>query len=208
MFEARHDSCDRYQLTKQADALMAYYLLPGQTLQQLLERLGYRHDTACTRHTIAYHLARITHESSLSKVVCAGALAGIDSEASWSYYQQALATDLGSPGNSGTQEGIHLGAMCGSLDVLQRHYLGVRLELDGLYLFPSPPPQLPQISLSLVFRQARLHLRLADGSLWVRAADENPGSVPLHFAQGRCQLGPGEWLEIACPSPQDHSATH
>nr|WP_272889256.1 hypothetical protein [Stutzerimonas stutzeri] len=65
------------------------HLLPRQTLQQLLECLGYRHDTACTRHTIAYHLARITHESSLSKVVCAGALAGIDSKASWTYYQQA-----------------------------------------------------------------------------------------------------------------------
>ncbi|MGE6661880.1 glycoside hydrolase family 65 protein [Pseudomonas sp. NPDC077408] len=208
MLEARHDSCDRYQLTKQADALMAYHLLPRQTLQQILERMGYRHDSACTRHTVAYHLARITHESSLSKVVCAGALAAIDSEASWSYYQQALATDLGSPGNSGTQEGIHLGAMCGSLDVMQRHYLGVRLELDGLYIFPSPPPELQQIALSLVFRQAHLHLQLADGSLWVRAAHENSGSVPLHYAQGRCQLGPGESLEIAIPTPQDRSATH
>ncbi|AHL73842.1 hypothetical protein CH92_01525 [Stutzerimonas stutzeri] len=207
MLEARHDSCDRYQLTKQADVLMAYHLLPWQTLQQILERLGYPHDSASVRHTVAYHLARITHESSLSKVVCAGALAGIDSEASWSYYQQALATDLGSPGNSGTQEGIHLGAMCGSLDVLQRHYLGVRLELDGLYVFPSPPPQLRQIALTLVFRQARLHLQLADGSLSIRAAHENSGSVPLHYAQGSCQLGPGESLEIACPPPQDRSAT-
>ena len=98
--------------------------------------------------------------------------------------------------------------MCGSLDVLQRHYLGVRLEVDGLYMFPSPPPELQQIALSLVFRQARLHLQLADGSLWVRAADENSGSVPLHYAQGSCQLGPGESLEIAIPTPQGRSATH
>jgi len=198
MLEARHDSCDRYQLTKQADVLMAYYLLPRQTLQRMLERLGYPHDDASARRTLAYHLARITHESSLSKVVCAGALAVIDREASWSYFEQALQTDLGSPGNGGTQEGVHLGAMCGSLDVLQRHYMGVQLELDGLHLYPSPPALLPPVSLSLLFRQERLHLRLANGSLEVRADADNANPVPLHYAQGMRQLAPGEALGICC----------
>ena len=201
MLEARHDSCDRYQLTKQADVLMAYYLLPRQTLQRILKRLGCPHDDASTRRTLAYHLARITHESSLSKVVCAGALAVIDREASWSYFQEALDTDLGSPGNGGTQEGVHLGAMSGALDVLQRHYLGVRLELDGLHLFPSPPASLPPVSLSLLFRQARLHLRLANGALAVRADPGNVDAVPLHYAEGRCQLAPGDSLEIRCQAP-------
>lgn len=200
MLEARHDSCDRYQLTKQADVLMLYYLLQPLTLQRMLVRLGYPHDAASTRRTIAYHLARITHESSLSKVVCAGALAGIDCEASWSYFQQALETDLGAPGNRGTQEGVHLGAMSGSLDVLQRHYLGVRPELDGLHVFPSPPASLPSVSLSLVFRQARLHMRLADGALQVRADPANTTAVSLHYAEGHCQLAPGESLGIACRS--------
>jgi trehalose/maltose hydrolase-like predicted phosphorylase len=207
MLEARHDSCDRYQLTKQADVLMAYYLLPRQTLQRLLSRLGYPHDTASTRRTVAYHLARITHESRLSKVVCAGALADIDREASWWYFQQSLETDLGSPGNGGTQEGVHLGAMCGSLDVLQRHYLGVRLELDGLHVFPSPPPGLQQVRLSLVFRQARLHLQLANGSLRVSADDENAGAVPLHYAEGMCLLGPGESFGIAVRPQEECLAT-
>ncbi|MDX2352270.1 glycoside hydrolase family 65 protein [Stutzerimonas xanthomarina] len=200
MLEARHDSCDRYQLTKQADVLMAYYLVPQQTLQGILQRLGYPHDAASARRTLAYHLARITHESSLSKVVCAGALADIDLEASWAYYQQALATDLGSPGNRGTQEGVHLGAMSGSLDVLQRHYLGVRLELDGLHLFPSPPASLPPVSLSLLFRQARLHLQLANGALVVRADSANVAPVPLHYAEGKRELAPGESLEISFQS--------
>jgi trehalose/maltose hydrolase-like predicted phosphorylase len=200
MLEARHDSCDRYQLTKQADVLMAYYLVPQQTLQGILQRLGYPHDAASARRTLAYHLARITHESSLSKVVCAGALADIDLEASWAYYQQALATDLGSPGNRGTQEGVHLGAMSGSLDVLQRHYLGVRLELDGLHLFPSPPASLPPVSLSLLFRQTRLHLQLANGALVVRADSANVAPVPLHYAEGKRELAPGESLEIRCQS--------
>lgn len=201
MLEARHDSCDRYQLTKQADVLMAYYLLPRQTLQRILERLRYPHDDASTRRTLAYHLARITHESSLSKVVCAGALAVIDREASWSYFEQALETDLGSPGNGGTQEGVHLGAMCGSLDVLQRHYMGVQLELDGLHLTPSPPASLPPVALSLLFRQARLYLRLANGSLEVRADANNANPVPLHYVEGARQLAPGESLEIHC-NPQ------
>jgi trehalose/maltose hydrolase-like predicted phosphorylase len=202
MLEARHDSCDRYQLTKQADVLMAHHLLPRERLQQLFQRLGYQHDEKSIRRTLAYHLARITHESSLSKVVCAGALAQVDSETSWAYFRQTLDADLYAPENQGTQEGIHLGAMSGSLDVLQRHYLGVRPELDGLHIFPTPPAQLPDVSLSLVFRQACLQFRLQEGSLQVTASRGNDRAVPVHHAEGQVQLEPGQSLNVPCRVPE------
>lgn len=196
MLEARYDSCDRYQLTKQADVLMAHHLLPQDHYQALFEWLGYRHDEGAQHRTIAYHLARLTHESSLSNVSCAGALAEVDSEASWSYFQQTLDIDLRTPGDEGTQQGVHLGAMSGSLDVLQRRYLGVRPELDGLHVFPMPPAGLRQVSLSLVYRQARLHLQLDDGQLTVTADSANDRSVTVHHAAGREQLEPGQSLRM------------
>ncbi|MCQ4312344.1 glycoside hydrolase family 65 protein [Pseudomonas stutzeri] len=202
MLEARHDSCDRYQLSKQADVLMAHHLLPRQSLQQLFQRLGYQHDEKSLRRTLAYHLARITHESSLSKVVCAGALAQVDSEASWLYFRQVLDTDLQDPSNDGTQEGVHLGCMAGSLDVLQRHYFGVRSELDGLHIFPTPPAQLPHVSLSLVYRQAHLQLRLQHGCLQVTASSGNDRAVPVHHAGGQMLLEPGQSLNVPCRAPK------
>ena len=201
MLEARHDSCDRYQLSKQADVLMAHHLLSRQSLQQLLQRLGYQHDEKSLRRTLAYHLARITHESSLSKVVCAGALAQVDGEASWIYFRQVLDTDLHDPSNDGTQEGVHLGAMSGSLDILQRHYLGVRPELDGLHIFPTPPAQLRPVSLALVYRQARLQLQLQQDCLQVTASSDNDQSVPVHHAGGQVLLEPGQSLNVPCTVP-------
>lgn len=196
--EARHDSSDGYQLTKQADVLMAHHLLPQPALGSLLERLGYHHDEKSRRHTLAHHLARITHESSLSKVVCAGALAPVDSQASWAYFQQSLNTDLYAPDNQGTQEGVHLGAMCGSLDVLQRHYLGVRLELDGLHIFPAMPAELGDLTLQLTYRKARLELQLRGGQLRVVAHADNQVPVPVRHAEGPAQLEPGQSLLVPC----------
>ncbi|MCG6539318.1 glycoside hydrolase family 65 protein [Pseudomonas sp. KSR10] len=198
MLEARHDSSDRYQLTKQADALMAYHLLSPPALEALCERLGYHHDEKSQRRTLAYHLARITHESSLSNVVCAGALAAVDGPASWTYFQQALNTDLHAPGNSGTQEGVHLGAMCGALDVLQRHYLGVRLELDGLHIFPAAPPALGDLTWQLVYRQAWIELQLRGGQLRVTSHGDNQRSVPVQHAAGLSLLEPGQSLLVPC----------
>ncbi|WP_404439405.1 glycoside hydrolase family 65 protein [Stutzerimonas chloritidismutans] len=198
MLEARHDSSDGYQLTKQADVIMAYHLLPQPTLEGLMERLGYHHDEKSRRRTLAYHLARITHESSLSKVVCAGALAPIDGQASWTYFQQALDTDLHAPDNQGTQEGVHLGAMCGSLDVLQRHYLGVRPELDGLHIVPAIPEALGDLTLQLVYRQARLELQLRGRQLRVVAHGDNQRSVPLQHAEGQALLEPGQSILVPC----------
>jgi len=198
MLEARHDSCDRYQLTKQADVLMAHHLLPQHQYQALFQWLGYRHDEDALHRTLAYHLARLTHESSLSNVSCAGALAEVDSEASWTYFQQTLDVDLCTPGDKGTQEGVHLGAMSGSLDVLQRRYLGVRPELDGLHVFPMPPAELRHVALSLFYRQACLHLQLDDGWLTVTADSANDRSVTVHHAAGREQLEPGQSLRMPC----------
>ena len=37
-----------------------------------------------------------------------------------------------------TADGLHMGAMAGSLDVLQRLYLGLNFDVDGLRLLPAP----------------------------------------------------------------------
>lgn len=192
--EARGDSCNRYQLSKQADTLMALHLLPPAELQRLLDRLGYRLDAAAERRTLDYHLARLSHESSLSKTVCAGALAAYDSQASWTFFSDSLDTDLGAAADSGAREGIHLAAMAGALDVLQRHYLGLWPTPDGLRVQPAPPAALPATRLQLLYRGRLLRVSWEPPRLSVHLADPEAASVKLLTGAGTFELrGTAVW---------------
>ncbi|WP_252272752.1 glycoside hydrolase family 65 protein [Pseudomonas subflava] len=197
--EARGDCCDRYQPTKQADVLTLLHLFPPHELRELCAHLGYRFDETAMRRTADYHMARIAHESSLSKMVCAGALAHLDPEASWQQYCGCLRTDLESPPDGGTQEGVHLGAMAGALDVLQRHYLGIYPGPDALHLRPAAPPALDDVTLGFLFHGQRMLVHLRDRRLTLELA---AGAAPVEVchAGGRVRLTAGERLTLDCPA--------
>ncbi|QIB49850.1 glycoside hydrolase family 65 protein [Pseudomonas sp. OIL-1] len=200
MLEGRGDTTERYQLSKQADTLMLLYLFSPPVLKALLERLGYSADDGVLQRTLDYQLRHITHESSLSKVVCAGALAYHRPEESWEYFMQALNVDLTDDPNRGTLEGVHLGAMAGSLDVLQRHYLGVQPQPDGLHLLPSVPTDLDRVSLDFCYRGLRLRITLHDDEVSLLSRDSNPEAVQIFHANGQCVLQPGESVSVSARS--------
>ena len=201
LLQSRGESVNEYQLTKQADVLMMMHLLPPSTLRQLFQRLGYAFDQAASQRTADYYLARITHESSLSKVVCAGALACIDPRVSWDYYSVALRTDLEASPQGGIREGAHMGAMAGTLDVLQRHYLGAKPEIDGLHLFPAPPALLGDVSIALRYRGGRFTLALRDSVVTLTAHAANPQDTVIIHPEGTCRLSPGQHVAFPCREP-------
>lgn len=195
---ARGDSVNRYQITKQADVLMLFHLLGHGGVQSLVERLGLRLAEGWCRRTIEFYLARISHESSLSRIVCAGALAECDGEASWRYYRQALHTDIG-PGASGSShEGVHLGAMAGTWDVLQRFYLGLRLEPGRVAIDPHPPAALDEVSTAVWLQGRRLTLHLRGRHLHVSLEPAAAQALTLwHHGEPR-RLAPGGTVALAC----------
>ncbi|MBD1587141.1 glycoside hydrolase family 65 protein [Pseudomonas typographi] len=191
MLEAQGDSTDRYQLTKQPDVLTLLHLLPPHEIRELLAHLGYPPPSDGGRRAVQYHLARITHESSLSYAVCAGAMAHIDLARSWWFFGHCLGTDIDAGSDSGTVEGVHLAAMAGTLDVLQRHYLGLRPALDGLHLYPAVPAELGEVMLRLQYRGQWLEVRWRSGELRVQLAPGSTGEVMLVHRAGRDLLVPG-----------------
>ncbi|TFY97536.1 glycoside hydrolase family 65 protein [Ramlibacter rhizophilus] len=190
-------STDAYQVTKQADALTLFYLLSEDLVAGLLARLGYAFDRGALLRTARYYMPRTTHRSSLSRVVYAGALAQVAPEESWDLFQHALRTDLETLKGESVAEGIHLAAMGGTLDTLQRRYLGVSCDWDGLCLHPALPPQLGPVRLTLSFRGQRLQVESEGGAVRVRSDAGNRAGVPLRHAQGRLMLGPGQVFELA-----------
>lgn len=118
------DSANAYQATKQADILSAVHIL-GPQIVPLLERMGLSDVPALLRRTAKYALARTTHQSSLSYVVYAGAASFLELDFARDHLEHAMGTDLCGLKGERTAEGIHLAAMAGTFDVLQKHVAGI-----------------------------------------------------------------------------------
>ena len=165
ILRAEGDDPDRYKIAKQADTVMLFFLFSGDQLREIFERLGYDYGPDTAARNIAYYDQRTSHGSTLSFVTHAGVLAALDPESSWERFLVALRSDVDDIQGGTTQEGIHLGVMAGTLDVVQRYYAGTQIR-DGVLLFaPRLPSALEGLSFPLQFRETTLLVTLGGGQL-------------------------------------------
>jgi trehalose/maltose hydrolase-like predicted phosphorylase len=191
--EAIGESADDYQVIKQADTLTLLYLFPSCELFPLFERLGYSLDQEQLLRTADYYLARSTHRSSLSRIVYAGALAQLDPEHSWEFFRKSLETDLRTLKGETVAEGIHLGAMGGTLDIVQRRYLGLDVDAEGrLHVDPAMPTALGRICMPLLFRGNHLEITGSAKGITLRSSADNNERIQLLNKGRETFLAPGE----------------
>ncbi|MBD0280879.1 MAG: glycoside hydrolase family 65 protein [Thermoleophilaceae bacterium] len=169
ILRAEGDDPDRYKLAKQADAVLLFFLFPADELRRLFERLGYEYTPKMARKTIEYYDARTSHGSTLSFIAHAGVMADMDPEGSWDRYMTALTSDVEDVQGGTTKEGIHMGVMSGTLDLIQRAYLGSEIRDEVLYFDPKETERLDGLSLAMRFRGAPLEVALSRGELTVTA---------------------------------------
>jgi alpha,alpha-trehalase len=169
ILEAEGDSTIHYKLSKQPDVLMLFYLFSAEELRSLFERLGYPFDAQTIPRNINYYYLRSAHDSSLSRVADSWVLARADRPGSWDVFMEALVTDVADIQGGTTPEGIHLGAMAGTVDVLQRCYTGIELRGDVLWLNPRLPKELRRLRLFVRYRGQSLVLELAGDAVQVTA---------------------------------------
>lgn len=158
ILEADNDSVNRYKASKQADALMLFYLLSADELREMFARMGYRFTPEQIPATVDYYLHRTSHGSTLSGVVHAWVLARGDRKRAMRYFQQVLASDVADIQGGTTAEGIHIAAMAGSIDLLQRCFTGLETRADRLILNPMWPDSLGALRMPIYYRGYRLHL--------------------------------------------------
>ncbi|MCB9372971.1 MAG: glycoside hydrolase family 65 protein [Microthrixaceae bacterium] len=169
VLEAEGDSTNRYRLSKQADVLMLLYLLTADEVIELFGRLGYDVDQDLLDRTTAYYLDRTSHGSSLSGVVHTWLMVGAGREASWPLFADALESDLAGGDGGTVREGIHLGAMAGTVDLVQRGYGGVRPRGGVLWVEPSLPPEIARLRFNVGYRGASVTVDVEDGECTVTA---------------------------------------
>jgi alpha,alpha-trehalase len=186
ILEAEDDSVDNYKASKQADALMLFYLLSADELRELFARLGYRFTPDQIPKTIDYYLNRTSHGSTLSAVVHSWVLARGNRDQAMSYFKQVLKSDIADIQGGTTSEGIHLAAMAGSIDLLQRCYSGLEIRGDRLVLGPMWPEAAGVLGFSIWYRGHRLHLRITGRAADVSADPTGAPAIEVE-CRGRIQ---------------------
>lgn len=192
ILEAEGDTPNRYQASKQADLLMLGYLFPPAELAALFDRLGHRLDDGIWRRCIDHYLARTSNGSTLSALVHGWALTRTRRAGAWEFVQEALAGDVADIQGGTTAEAIHLGAMAGTLDLVQRGLTGLQPTPDALRLDPAPLPELSEARLTLRYRgHWGVTLRLRAGELRVGMPSSAVSDLPVTLGGRTFCVSPG-----------------
>jgi trehalose/maltose hydrolase-like predicted phosphorylase len=198
ILEAEGDTPNRYKLSKQADVLMLFYLLSAQELTALFERLGYPFDPAQdVPRNVEYYLSRTAHGSTLSRVVHAWVLARLDRAQSWEHMAAALESDVADVQGGTTREGIHLGAMAGTVDLVQRAYTGLVVRDEGLWFDPALPRQLTHLDIELHYRGHRIRVQVTPERFRLATRPGTAEPISVGFRDLVVELRPG--AEMAWP---------
>ncbi|KUF12900.1 glycoside hydrolase family 65 protein [Streptomyces silvensis] len=204
ILEAENDSVNNYKASKQADVLMLGYLFSPQELRALFRRLGHELDDCLWQRTVDYYLARTSHGSTLSSLVHGWVLARARRSEAWAYVQEALAGDIADLQGGTTGEGIHLGAMAGTLDLVQRGLTGLETRDGVLRLDPVPLPELSEYGFAVRYRgHWAIRLRLSAGKLRITVPASDHGPIDVAIFDRVVSVQPGESRTLGVSHQED-----
>ncbi|MGE3137921.1 MAG: HAD-IA family hydrolase [Thermoleophilia bacterium] len=192
ILEAEGDSTNRYRLSKQADVLMLIHVLGPDRLIATLSRLGYEAGPDALGRTVEHYLPRTAHGSTLSRVVHSSVLSHTDPAKAWTLFREALDADLDDTQGGTTREGIHLGAMAGTVDLAIRAIAGLEIGADVLVFKPRLPADLRRVTFRVRYRGQRIVASLDHRRLVLVADPCNARPIDVAVCASRFRLGGGE----------------
>ena len=85
-------------------------------------------------------------------------------------------------------EGIHLGAMAGTVDLVQRALTGIEVSGDVLRLNPRLPEEVERLDMRIRYRGHSLDLRVTRDTLIVCGRDGGAAPIRLAVKGETCEL--------------------
>lgn len=192
ILNAAHDTTNRYQVSKQPDALMLLYLFSAEELRELLADMGYELPADAVVRTVERYSATSTYGSTLSNVVHSWLEARRDRARSWRFLETALRSDLDDIQHGTTREGVHIGAMAGSVDLVTRCYLGLEMRGDRLWFHPRLPGEIASIAFHLSYRDQALSITVTQDVLRIASAEGEAAPIRIVVEGTRYELATGE----------------
>jgi trehalose/maltose hydrolase-like predicted phosphorylase len=192
ILRAEGDDPDRYKLAKQADTVLLFFLFSPEEISRLFNRLGYEWGPDSAQRNIDYYDRRTSHGSTLSYIAHAGVLAPIDPEHSWERFLVALESDVGDVQGGTTKEGIHLGVMAGTLDLIQRAFTGAEIRDSVLYFAPTLTDKCDGLSFPMQMRGTPIRVTVGNGELTVVITGGFSRAIKVGIGDDVRELGAGE----------------
>jgi alpha,alpha-trehalase len=183
---------NRYRVAKQADVLMLFFLFSTEELTELFARLGYTFTPDMIQRNIDFYAARTSHGSTLSWTAHAWVLARADRKRSWDLFRQALEADLEDLQGGSTAEGIHLGAMAGTVDMVQRCWTGVEPRANVLTFNPRLPDELSCLTTTLRYRGQTLDVRVTHDRLEISSRPFTAHPITIAYRTHVRPISPGQ----------------
>ncbi|MGF0319150.1 beta-phosphoglucomutase family hydrolase [Nocardia fluminea] len=199
ILQAEGDTTNRYKVSKQADVLMLFYLFSAEELREVFEHLGYALPPELIPRTVDYYIARTSHGSTLSRLAHAWVLARTDRTRSWGLFAQALRADLADTQRGTTREGVHIGAMAGTADMVLRCYSGIETRHDTLRLHPVLPAELDSTEFTVSYRGQPITITVTHSRITLRLHPSAAAPIRLCVEDVERTLGPGQTWEIPLP---------
>ncbi|MFH2201589.1 MAG: glycosyl hydrolase family 65 protein [Elusimicrobiota bacterium] len=192
ILKAEGDSPDPYKLAKQPDTCMLFYLLKEDECMRLLKQLGCRLGRSAVAKNVQYYFERSAHGSTLSKMVFAILINRKSKERGWEYFLEALKSDVEDAQGGTTPEGIHLGAMAGTINMVVRQFAGLSVGRDGVRFQPELPAAFSAVRLPVEYRGALLSAEVSRRSVRVRSSKKSKSAAPILVRGRRHLLKPGQ----------------
>lgn len=157
----------RYQVAKQADAVLAVALMPGQFEPAMRGRM-----------LDAYEAVTV-HDSTLSAsaFAIAAARAG-DGDRAIDYWRVAALTDLANL-FANTDHGLHMAALAGSWSTMAFGFAGISVDGGVLRVDPLPLPALGRYSLRIMFHGSLVEIAVDGDAVRCALVDGQPVSLSI-----------------------------
>jgi trehalose/maltose hydrolase-like predicted phosphorylase len=180
ILKAEGESPDDYKISKQADLLMAFYLLPLSEIENIFKRLNYPFSKNTLRNNYEYYIKRTSHGSTLSKVThCFVAQLLSKPTEAWQWFLDVLRSDVYDIQGGTTPEGIHVGVMGGSVDLATHGFAGVRIVGDRLRIEPRLPKRWRSIKFKLLYKG--IWVSLAISKRQVSVLIQGQAAIPVEI---------------------------
>jgi alpha,alpha-trehalase len=137
-------------------------------------------------------MQRTSHGSTLSFVAHAWVLARADRQRSWRLTLDALDADVADVQGGTTREGIHLGAMAGTVDLLQRCYTGLEMRAGVLFLNPRLPDEVGALEATVRYREHILDLHVTQDCLTVASRMVTAAPITVSYRGQSREISPGQ----------------
>lgn len=190
-------SPDDYQVSKQADWLMTFYVLSVEEVIKIFHGLGYTFNSDILRKNYDYYLARTSHGSTLSLIAHARVAALLnDIPKSIEWFKKALYADIGDIQGGTVKEGIHTGLMAGTIFVFLTAFAGVDFFGERISFRPSLPEEWKRIKCNFTFKNVDYFVTITHGNIKIVIDNTDRNEVLVSVLDKEYQLKRGKEVEI------------